>query len=87
MNSELTCTVVNWGIVTDLLQLYYYFRSGKREYDNYFLASTVVIQLPQISYFGLQAQSEFKFKILGQNGVYGEDLKSLTLRTKKVRTL
>ena len=31
--------MVNWGIVTDLWQLYYYFRSGKREYNNYFLAS------------------------------------------------
>ena len=51
LNSELTCTVVNWDIVTDLWQLYYYFRSGKKEYNNYFLAFTVVIQLPQISYY------------------------------------
>ena len=48
---SMTCTVVNWGIVTDLWQLYYYFRSGKREYNNYFLAFTVVIQLPQMSYY------------------------------------
>ena len=52
-----TCTVVNWGIVTDLWQLYYYCKSQK----------VFII---------------FKFKILGQNRVYGEDLRSLTSKTK-----
>ena len=30
----------------------------------------------------VQVQSEFKFKTIGQNGVYGEDMRSLTSKTK-----
>jgi hypothetical protein len=30
----------------------------------------------------VQVQSEFKFKTLGQNKVYGEDLRYLTSKTK-----
>ena len=65
-----------------------YFKSGKRGYNNYLLASTVVIQLPQISYNDLfnhcAVQSEFKFKKLGQNGVYGLGSEIPNFKNKKV---
>ena len=48
--------------------------------------STVVIQLQQLSYCvslcTVQVHSKFKIKIFGQNQVYCEDLRLLTLKTK-----
>jgi hypothetical protein len=34
-----------------MFTIHRYFRSGKRKYNNYFWAFTVVAQLPQISYY------------------------------------
>ena len=48
--------------------------------------STIVIQLQQFRYYAslctVQVHSEFKIKILGQDQVYCEDLRLLTLKTK-----
>ena len=80
--------MVNWGIVTNLWQLYYYIEVVKGNIiTTFWLLQYIVIQPPQsviMSYLTtVQVQSEFKFKILGQNKVYGEDLISLTSKTKK----
>ena len=52
------------------------------------MACTVVIHLPQIRYYAplytVHVKFEFKFKILGQNWVYDEDLRLLTLKRKKL---
>ena len=48
---------------------------------------SVVIQMQQFSYYAplytVQVKFEFKFKILGQNWIYDEDLRLLTLKRKK----
>ena len=46
-----TCTVIEWSIVTDLWQLYYYCRSQKLIIILPVTASTVIVQLQQISYY------------------------------------
>ena len=51
LNSDWTCTVVKWVIITDLWQLYYYCKSQKVVIISPFTTSKLVIQLPQISYY------------------------------------
>ena len=58
-----------------LQTLFWLFECSKNPQCNSFVASTVeyvVIQQAQISYY---VQYEFKIEILGQNSVYGEDLR------------
>ena len=51
LNSDWTCTVVKWYIITNLQQLYYYCRSQKAVIIHPLTTSTIVIQLPQIMHY------------------------------------